>query len=262
MSKWLASSLNLGLVPERLLVKSQSAYSCAGSSMVERQVVALVMKGFDSLPALIRESSSRLGHQALNLRMLVRIQPPVHVPMRGTNLEKGLQVLGILSGYADRVQGEVSVLHRRVMEWYTCQAQTLDSVGSTPTPATSASVAQWVEQRTLNPIVAGPTPVRGTMWVGGVRCTFRMILLLRRGCISEKGRFNSYQRPIRAGSSSGLERLSYKEEAEGSNPSLLTMFTGSGMFTASATRGGSGRLGTGLQNRSDGFDSHSLLKLV
>ena len=48
MSKWLASSLNLGLVPERLLVKSQSAYSCAGSSMVERQVVALVMKGFDS----------------------------------------------------------------------------------------------------------------------------------------------------------------------------------------------------------------------
>ena len=135
----------------------------------------------------------------------------------------------LTKGYADRVQGEVSVLHRRVMEWYTCQAQTLDSVGSTPTPATSASVAQWVEQRTLNPIVAGPTPVRGT---------------------------------IRAGSSSGLERLSYKEEAEGSNPSLPTMFTGRGMFIASATRGGSERLGTGLQNRSDGFDSHSLLKLV
>ena len=104
-----------------------------------------------------------------------------------------------------------------------------EGLGLTPNTCLNASVAQWVEQRTLNPIVAGPTPVRGT---------------------------------IRAGSSSGLERLSYKEEAEGSNPSLPTMFTRSGMFTASATRGGSGRLGTSLQNRSDGFDSHSLLKLV
>ena len=116
----------------------ERAYFCAGSSMVERRVVAAKVKGSDSLPALIRGSSNWLGHQALNLRTLVRIQPPVQVPMRGTNPEKGLQVLRILSGYADRVQGEVSVLHRRVMKWLTCTPQKRDFVGSTPTPATMA----------------------------------------------------------------------------------------------------------------------------
>jgi hypothetical protein len=219
MSKWLASSLNLGLVPERLLVESQSAYSCAGSLTAERRVVAAKVKGFDSLPALIRESSSWLGHQALNLRTLVQIQPPVH--------GRVMKLVHVLASKARFCGFESHLCHHGMCGDRKARRLRSEGLGLTPNTCPYASVAQLVEQAALNRHVAGPIPVRGT---------------------------------IGAGSSSGLERLSYKEEAEGSNPSLPTMFTRRAVFTASATRGGSGWLGTGLQNRSDGFDPHSLLQ--
>lgn len=106
---------------------------CAGSSMVERQVVALVMKGFDSLPALIRGSSNRLGHQALNLRTLVRIQPPV--------LGRVMKLVHVLASKARFCGFESHLCHH-------------------------ASVAQLVEQAALNRQVAGSNPVGGTMFTG------------------------------------------------------------------------------------------------
>lgn len=133
---------------------------CAGSSMVERQVVALVMKGFDSLPALIRGSSNRLGHQALNLRTLVRIQPPVQMPTRGTNLKVTVRERSA------KINGEVLASYGRVMKLVHVLASKARFCGFESHLCHHASVAQLVEQAALNRQVAGSSPVGGTMFTG------------------------------------------------------------------------------------------------
>ena len=51
---------------------------CVNSSNGRAGAFQALDYGLDSLLALIRKSSSWLGHQALNLRTLVQIQPLVH----------------------------------------------------------------------------------------------------------------------------------------------------------------------------------------